>query len=214
MSEGIKRYTKLVGQAQETYVRELNKIRLAALTDTDLPDLQRAVMGILGSPDKLIEYQRLDEKMVSYIGKPIVRAVRYHNSAKGGIIAGGLAVKFMGPHKVDLKESPHEITSASILVPVKSYASMTNYGRGGENPQIYTVSNTQDQTADDDLMTIEVARMGRDFNNRITDTVHEDIYIDRPEIYGSPLFKDSLSHLMQAIEENRIVDTDRGAIQD
>jgi hypothetical protein len=128
-AKGTEKYLEKIDRANDRHLDALREIRADALEDLDLPDLDRAVLGLTGSPERLEQFRTLSERVVRNIGRPliIIEATRRPNrdnsseivsQAYGGVVAGEMKIRFGTPLSHSDDEEEPKIDSAHMYVPV------------------------------------------------------------------------------------------------
>jgi hypothetical protein len=219
---GTEKYLGKIERANNVRDDLLRDIRLEALYDTDLPDLDRAVLGLTGSDERLTHYREVNEEISRNIGKPIIivtamRPKSFQNQdrevvvkeAQGGIIAGEIKVKFGSPLSHGAEDEEPKIDSASMIVPVLPVVAYQHYERS--KPATYLNEQTGDYDRREGEGRLKIASISPNYRARpdehderpMFDGVVPNLFVGRRSMYTSELFLKGVHNLLEAIEDAR-----------
>jgi hypothetical protein len=95
-------WTGKLDASRKRYFQRVEKIKDEIREDDSLSDIERAVLGVTGSPYELQRYQGLAADIGKLAGKPIVVIPLIDGEpsggVRGGIIAGAVEAKFFDEH--------------------------------------------------------------------------------------------------------------------
>jgi len=114
------RYQQLFDDIDRIHLLETRKLRSQIRRDEQLPDLERAVLGVTGSLEILGKWARLSRLATENVGQPIVVLTQPPDApnlhARAGIIAGEARVDFSS----NWQDTNTISAAASLRIPVEA----------------------------------------------------------------------------------------------
>jgi hypothetical protein len=204
-------YIERVKTAERQAARDINAIRLDALVDEVLSDIERAAFGLTGSLEALERYQDLAQSIGDLAGKPMIvfnptNVGKGVVDANGGILTGKTHVNFT--YSRGEPSVPSNIVGADFYADVLPLISYTRVPSTGIT-EIHVNSPFYGYDEASGLGGILISSLEPTRNTglvgqMIPDEIsHGTVLLDRTQIQESEFFHRGLDETLRRIEEER-----------
>lgn len=217
-------WTKKLEASEKRHLTRVRGLRRDILADESLGDLDRAVLGMTGSQERLTEYQDLARKIGAQAGHPIIAIEAFDEGkvrkAKAGIIDGDLEVEINRyDDRYGEKLSMPEY-SAELSVPVNpilSYAWYKPEHRESADNFFFDKQTTGQDVGGGDIV---IARFSHhEYRNNTTNPdndvrnnqANDVLLVGREDIYAHDWFSQGIGKILLALERYPVESKERTA---